>query len=98
MPFVRRDPAGSIVGVSESTTQGFTEEVASHSAEMIHFLDKIRPRPESLERTDQGFVRVLEDVIDLLVEKDLIKLNELPQDAQGKLSTRRQLRKIPPGD
>lgn len=94
MPFVCRDTTGAIVGVSQATSENFTEEVAADSAEIAHFLDSIQSGPESLKSTDQGLIRVLEDVINLLVEKDLIKLSELPPDAQDKISTRQKLRDV----
>ena len=52
--------------------------------------------PDALERlveSDQSTVRVLEDVIDLLIQKNVILFTELPEAAQAKLMARRGLRK-----
>ena len=42
--------------------------------------------------TDQSFIRVLEDLIETLVEKKVIALSDLPAPAQQKIIERRELR------
>lgn len=42
--------------------------------------------------SDASVVRVLEDLIDLLIAKQIILFTELPQDAQAKLLGRKELR------
>lgn len=52
--------------------------------------------PDVLERlaeSDQAMVRVLEDLIDTLIGKDLLHFTDLPDAAQKKLLERRQLRR-----
>jgi hypothetical protein len=41
---------------------------------------------------DADFVRVLEDIIDLLIVKNVITITELPAEAQAKLMARRHFR------
>jgi hypothetical protein len=51
--------------------------------------------PDALERlaeSDQSLVRVLEDLIDTLIGKNLIQFTDLPDPAQAKLLERRTLR------
>ena len=51
--------------------------------------------PDALERlaeSDQALVRVLEDLIDTLIGKNLIQFTDLPDAAQAKLLERRTLR------
>ena len=50
------------------------------------------PSGKSLTATDLELVRVLEDLIGLLIDKNVIQLTELPQEAAAKLFRRRQLR------
>ena len=45
-----------------------------------------------MDKADLDFIRVLEDLIDLLCRKGVINLNELPNDAAEKLRERRALR------
>ena len=44
------------------------------------------------ERLDQEFIRVIEDVIYLLIERRVFLLTDLPEAAQQKLAERRNLR------
>ena len=45
-----------------------------------------------LGASDAALARVLEDLIDLLVERSVIRFTDLPEAAQQKLMTRRSLR------
>lgn len=93
MPFVRRNAAGEIVAVSQEAGEGWTEEVAASDPALAGFLATLAPQGGGIGSTDQGFIRVLEDVIDLLIDKGLMALGDLPQDAQDKINLRRQLRR-----
>jgi len=42
---------------------------------------------------DVAFIRVLEDLIDTLIEKGVLRLTDLPEEAQRKLSERKGLRR-----
>lgn len=46
-----------------------------------------------LARMDVEFIRVLEDLIDVLVTKGVINLTDLPPEALEKLSQRRRVRR-----
>ncbi|MDP3037811.1 MAG: hypothetical protein Q8N07_08770 [Rhodocyclaceae bacterium] len=48
---------------------------------------------ERLAVSDQVMVRVLEDLIETLIHKDLIRFTDLPEAAQAKLLERRTLRR-----
>lgn len=48
---------------------------------------------ERLAESDQALVRVLEDLIDTLIGKNLIQFTDLPDAAQAKLLERRTLRR-----
>ena len=47
---------------------------------------------ELLNQSDASFVRVLEDVVDVLIDRGVIQFTDLPQAAQSKLMLRRQTR------
>ena len=45
-----------------------------------------------MNEQDKDFIRVLEDLIDVLIARGLITMDMLPQDAVEKLAMRRQMR------
>jgi hypothetical protein len=48
--------------------------------------------PDNFARLDADFVRVLEDVIDTLIERHVINITDLPDQAQAKLFARKSYR------
>ena len=92
MPFVKRDETGNLVAVSRESGAGFEEELAKDDPAVSAFFLGVGSETHSLDATDQDFVRVLEDVVDLLIAKGLILFTELPVDAQQKIMLRQQLR------
>lgn len=89
MPYVKRDEQGRVVAVSLEHGDGFEEEVAADAPELSVFAAN---PAASLDETDQDFVRVLEDVVQLLIDKGIILFTDLPASAQEKIMRRQQLR------
>lgn len=50
------------------------------------------PNPNPLSETDASLARVTEDLINLLVERGVIRFTDLPQAAQDKLLARQLTR------
>jgi len=48
--------------------------------------------PTELLQSDLQLIRVLEDLIEILIEKNIIRLTELPEAAQSKLLSRKKIR------
>jgi hypothetical protein len=48
-----------------------------------------------MEQSDREFVRVLEDLIELLARKGVVYIEDLPESARDKVMQRRQLRRLP---
>ena len=94
MPFVQRDEHGEIIAVSEQGNSLIDEQVDDGDPALLRFLETMLPEPsqDSLSATDQSFIRVLEDVVQLMVDKGLILFTDLPQSAQDKMLLRQQLR------
>lgn len=100
MTWVRRDGAGAIVAVSHAEPQG--EEAAVWSSldadapELRTYLTALSAgggeHKTELARSDMDLIRVLEDVIDLLIDRGVIVFTDLPPEAQSKLSKRQSLR------
>ena len=92
MPYVKRDSCGAIQAVCAIPDGECLEEVTADDPALAVFLASLQTERTALADTDQGFVRVLEDVIDLLVEREVFQLQDLPQDARDKLQRRKALR------
>lgn len=98
MPFVTRDESGRISGVSDHAEVGVSEEVRADDPELAGFLveqglsspDAIRQR---LADSDLQMVRLVDDLIDLLMDKGVIKFTDLPQAAGDKYLQRQVARR-----
>jgi len=51
-----------------------------------------KPGDEGFARLDADFVRVLEDVIDTLIARNVLNITDLPDQAQAKLFARKSFR------
>ena len=91
MPYIKRDEQGRVVAMSAVSSAEFAEEVAGDSPELAAFLAS-QQAANSLDATDQDFVRVLEDVVELLIAKGVILFTDLPASAQEKIMRRQKLR------
>ncbi|APX92886.1 tryptophan synthase subunit beta like protein [Halomonas sp. 1513] len=93
--YVERDKDGNIVTISREATADCKEYVASDSLEISLFLGNkvVIEETDQLRESDLEFVRVLEDVIEVLMNKGLISFTDLPDAARDKLLTRQNLRR-----
>lgn len=95
MLYVRRDDDGKIIAIFDAPSDGITEQISAYSQEVLDFLLEGKSEEASAEYlsiTDIQVARVVEDLIDLLIDKNLIMLTELPAGAQLKLSRRQKAR------
>ena len=92
MPFLKRDDTGMIVAVSQLEAAGFEEEVAENDEQLAGFLSGLNTGGSSLDSSDQDFIRVLEDVVELLINKGIILFTDLPDSAQQKMMQRQRMR------
>lgn len=91
MPFVKRNEAGDIIAVSKERTEEIAEECMLTAGELDAFLDD-HTASGYIGDTDQAFVRVLEDVVELLIQKGVFMFTELPESAQKRVLERQRLR------
>ena len=92
MPYVKRDAQGHIVATLLDAAEGY-EALPCGAPELVDYMRKMGLEQNSLEQSDMRLVRVLEDLIDLLISRDLIRFTDLPQPAQEKLLERQSLRR-----
>ncbi len=90
MLHVTRGADGAISSVSAQPVAGSEPLEAGHP-ELLSFLSGAGDDSPRL-MNDMDFVRVIEDVIDTLIETRVIRLTDLPQAAQHKLIVRKGLR------
>ena len=92
MPYVKRDDSGQITAASLEHAPGF-DEIASEDAELQRFYQRLAAGQGRLQQSDLEVIRVLEDLVNLLMDKHIIRFTDLPEAAQRKLAERRSLRK-----
>ena len=92
MPYVKRDSSGGIAAVSTAPTESETEEIAGDSPELQNFLVSLGDAGNPLETSDLKFIRAIEDLIDVLITKNVIRITDLPIAVQAKLMERRSMR------
>nr|WP_163503504.1 tryptophan synthase subunit beta like protein [Halomonas socia] len=92
--YIKRNDAGDIEQVSRVMTSECREPLASDSPELATFLNAAaRQENNELRQSDLEFVRVLEDVIEVLMNKGVISFTDLPDAARDKLMARQNLRR-----
>lgn len=89
MPYVKRNAAGEIVGLLDYAENDAGEELPLNNPEIQRFFARARQR---LSSSDAETIRVIEDLVDVLIEKKLLLLTDLPQAAQKKLMDRQRMR------
>lgn len=96
MAYVKRDARGTIVAVYAEPVEAGLQEIADDDPDLQTFLAFSQmssgSKLEWLE-SDLSLARVLEDLIDVLIEKKVILFTDFPEGAQKKLLARRGLRK-----
>lgn len=93
--YIKRDNWGKIELVSQEPSAECRESISANSPELLLFLEQDQNRElQQLRSSDLEFVRVLEDVIQLLMDKGMISYTDLPDAAREKLLARQSLRKV----
>lgn len=97
MPYVIRDAEGKIVQVFEQPVTGKAEIISADSTEFQKYTDdQAAQSAEELRRqlaaTDSGMARLVEDLVDVLINKGVIKFTDLPPAAGAKYLDRQTAR------
>jgi hypothetical protein len=88
MPYVRRNADGVIESLHRHD-DGAAEFLPDDSKEVRAF---IHGPASDFDQLDADFVRVIEDVIDTLIVKNILNITDLPEQAQAKLFARKTFR------
>jgi len=95
MPYVYRSEKGDITCLLDSPSHDDDEWLELEHPDVVTFMcheDREQRLKESLNTSDADMARVLEDVIDILMEKQVFNFTELPEAVQDKLNMRKKLR------
>lgn len=98
MIYIKCDDKGEIVAIGTEHPESAAAEqrqwiqVDDRDPRLHDFCRALIGGDNELSRSDAGFIRVLEDVIDLLVDRAVIMFTDLPPAAQEKLMARRNAR------
>lgn len=94
MPYVLKNQDGSIRGVSAvPVEQEGWVFIEATSSEYVHFLENALAMHDPFRESDIQLARVLEDLISLLIERDLLRFTDFPDAAQKRLIARQNMRK-----
>ncbi len=100
MIYAKRGDNGTVISLSSSRSEA--EQRPATEADVIQFLsqeDDSGTYKALLNMLDSGIIRVLDDLIELLVTKNIILYTDLPEEAQHKLHARKTIRqKMSAGD
>ncbi|WP_415881864.1 hypothetical protein ACMXYX_12195 [Neptuniibacter sp. QD72_48] len=100
MLYAIRNEEGRIISLSE-TPQAGAEAVDIKNKEVMDFLsinDEEFSAEEFLQQSDMAVARIFEDLVDVLISKNLIMFTDLPPMAQKKLLGRKLARNINRGE
>jgi hypothetical protein len=98
MPFVTRDTDGRLIAIAEFPLEDGSEELPADDPEIVAFVARtcelaVEDAGETpFINADLAFIRVVEDLIEVLMRKGVLALTDLPAPAQEKLMSRRALR------
>jgi len=91
MPYVKRDGAQQITALLKTPESGDGEFLPLTSPEIVCFLGN-PPADQLFQELDVDLIRVLEDLVDTLIKKNILIITDLPEQARKKLMARKGLR------
>lgn len=93
MVYVIRDQSGMITAASQRDMHSPEWEcIDGNSKDYLEFLESAIAAQDPFRESDIQLARVLEDLIALLIDRDLIRFTDFPDLAQKRLIERQTLR------
>jgi hypothetical protein len=93
MPYVLKDVAGNIKAVSLSDAAPLGGDWQPVDiAEYMQCLESAMSKVDPFRESDIHLARVLEDLIGVLIDRDVIRFTDLPEAARKRLLDRQALR------
>ena len=95
MLYAERDSEGNVISLHRDFKEGQNRTPVSEK-ELRDFLINEGDRGTYemlLQEADKKMIRVLDDLIEVLIRKNVILLTDLPEEAREKLGTRKAVRR-----
>ncbi|ORU94310.1 MAG: hypothetical protein A6F70_08285 [Cycloclasticus sp. symbiont of Bathymodiolus heckerae] len=95
MPYINRNKQGDIEKLLDVPAGENCQWLEANDPDVLAFVQKVTQSDHlkgSLASSDSEMVRVVEDLVDMLMEKQVFVFTELPEAVQSKLNERRKLR------
>jgi len=95
VPYVVRKSDGSICALLKEPNDGVKEHLPANHPDITMFINAAGSENDvrlALQDSDAEIARVTEDLVHLLVKKNVILFTELPEMVQDKLISREKLR------
>lgn len=99
MPYVLKDADGDILAVARAQPEGvagWQRVDDAQAADCRHYLEAAILEADPFRESDIHLARVLEDLIGVLIERDVIRFTDLPEAARKRLLDRQALRQQAP--
>ena len=96
MPLVKRNAEGAVMAVYYQPVEEGLEDIPVDDPDLGRFLQRTLldfAVNRSWMESDLSMVRVVEDLVDMLIERKVFMFTELPEPVQRKFLERRGLRK-----
>lgn len=93
MVYVKRNQDGKICAISNEPMPDAQEDLNTDDPEIMEFLVFSNKRKLEFLESDLQMIRVLEDLIDILIDKNLITITDFPPAVVEKLMKRQSFRK-----
>ncbi|SDO84820.1 hypothetical protein [Desulforhopalus singaporensis] len=93
MIYAERDENGNIIALRNNPVEPDQQEISTEELEtFLSEYDQNKTISAFFRKLDNEVIRVLDDLVDLLVMKNIIKITDLPEQAQQKLGNRKRIR------
>ncbi len=95
MRYVARDESGNILAVYTEPQPGVDEALPVDSPELLSFVlgqDAEMALRAYMASTDSDLLRIIEDLINVLIDRNVVMLSDFPTGAQKKLLRRATIR------
>jgi hypothetical protein len=93
MAYVLKNESGDIVAASPDEKVGdHWELVENDDHQYLTFLEQELKKHSAFRESDIQLARVLEDLINILIERNLIRFTDFPTAAQKRLNDRQSMR------
>lgn len=91
--YIKRDASNNIIAVSHLPEEGMVAAALEDMDQVQEYLQQFAHESKfQFQQSDLAMARVLEDVVNLLVDQGTIRFTDLPLVAQQKLLARREMR------